>query len=119
MESSKTDLYLSLGSNLGNRRGNIDTALELLEKAIGTPPEAVSYRNALAVLFSVAALFGILYKSATAIAPASHDELFVFPKPAERILNVLFRLVFGIAVSTLIFVLCCATPVNQVRHAVS
>ena len=42
MESSKTDLYLSLGSNLGNRRGNIDTALELLKKAIGAPPEAVS-----------------------------------------------------------------------------
>ena len=42
IESSKTDLYLSLGSNLGNRRGNIDTALELLEKAIGAPPEAVS-----------------------------------------------------------------------------
>ena len=76
------------------------------------PPEAVPYRNAFAVLFSVAALFGILYKSATAITPSSHDETFVFPKPAERILNVFFRFVFGIAVSTLIFVLCCATPVK-------
>ena len=77
------------------------------------PPEAVPYRNAFAVLVSAAALFVILYKSATAIAPASHDEIFVFPKPAERVLNVLFRLVFGIAVSTLLFVLCCATPLKM------
>ena len=77
------------------------------------PSEVVPYRNALAMLVSVAALFAILYKSATAIAPASHDEIFVFPKAAERVLNVFFRFVFGIAVSTLLFVFCSATPLKM------
>lgn len=35
-------LYLGLGSNLGDRKANITKALELLEQAFGTAPEAVS-----------------------------------------------------------------------------
>ena len=77
------------------------------------PAEAVPYRNAAAVLAGVAALFAILYKSATAITPASRDETFVFPRPLERILNVVFRFGFGAALSTLVFVLCCSTPLRM------
>lgn len=35
-------LYLSLGSNLGDRRANIEAALDLLDTYLGTPREAVS-----------------------------------------------------------------------------
>ncbi len=36
------DLYLALGSNLGDRMGNLQTALEMLETALGTPCDAIS-----------------------------------------------------------------------------
>lgn len=77
------------------------------------PDEMVPYRNALAISVTVAALFLGLYKAATAIAPASHDGTFGFPPALKRILNVLFRFVFGVALSTFIFVLCCATPIKM------
>ena len=77
------------------------------------PDGMVAYRNALAILVTAAAVFLILYKTSTAISPTSHDETYTFPKPAERILNALFRLVTGFALSTLIFVLCCTTPLKM------
>ena len=36
------DVYLSLGSNLGDRRANIDEALRRLDKAVGRPYDALS-----------------------------------------------------------------------------
>ena len=36
------DVYLSLGSNLGDRRANIDEALRRLDRAIGRPYDALS-----------------------------------------------------------------------------
>ena len=36
------DIYLSLGSNLGDRQGNLDKAIEMLSDALGVQPEAVS-----------------------------------------------------------------------------
>ena len=39
---AKVDLYLSLGSNQGDRRHNIETALSLLNIELGTPYKAVS-----------------------------------------------------------------------------
>lgn len=36
------ELYLSLGSNQGDRKGNIETALSLLNIELGTPYKAVS-----------------------------------------------------------------------------
>ena len=38
----KVDLYLSLGSNQGDRRKNIENALSLLNIELGTPYKAVS-----------------------------------------------------------------------------
>lgn len=38
----KSELYLSLGTNLGNRENNINQALEMLEEAFGHGPERVS-----------------------------------------------------------------------------
>lgn len=37
-----TDLYLALGTNMGNRQRNIKVALNLLELALGTPYDAIS-----------------------------------------------------------------------------
>ena len=37
-----TEIYLSLGSNLGDRQGNLDKAIEMLSDALGVQPEAVS-----------------------------------------------------------------------------
>lgn len=37
-----TDIYLSLGSNLGDREGNLEQAVEMLSDALGVQPEAVS-----------------------------------------------------------------------------
>ena len=37
-----TDLYLALGSNLGNRKRNLKVALNFLEIALGTSHEAIS-----------------------------------------------------------------------------
>ena len=42
MMSDKTALYLSLGSNLGDRESNLRRALSLLEERLGAPPAAVS-----------------------------------------------------------------------------
>ena len=36
------DIYLALGTNLGDRAQNIKTALALLEEAFGLPPKSVS-----------------------------------------------------------------------------
>ena len=36
------DVYLSLGSNLGDREENLDKAVEMLSDALGVEPEAVS-----------------------------------------------------------------------------
>ena len=41
-DMEKVDLYLSLGSNQGDRRQNIETALSLLNIELGTPYKAVS-----------------------------------------------------------------------------
>ena len=41
-DMEKVDLYLSLGSNQGDRRQNIETALSLLNIELGTPFKAVS-----------------------------------------------------------------------------
>ena len=38
----KTEVYLSLGSNMGDRRGNLDKALEMLSEALGSSPEKVA-----------------------------------------------------------------------------
>ena len=76
------------------------------------PTAIVPYRNAIAILLSVTALFAVLYKASAAIAPRSHDELFVFPKLPEMVLNVLFHFGFGFALSAFIFVLCCAAPLK-------
>ena len=76
------------------------------------PSEIVPYRNAIAILISVTALFAILFKAAAAIAPLSHDELFMFPQLPKAVLNVLFHFGFGVALSALLFVLCCAAPVK-------
>lgn len=38
----QVDIYLSLGSNLGDRQGNLDKAVEMLSDALGVQPEAVS-----------------------------------------------------------------------------
>ena len=38
----QTDIYLSLGSNLGDRQANLDQAVEMLSDALGVQPEAVS-----------------------------------------------------------------------------
>ena len=76
------------------------------------PTVLVPYRNMMALLISVAAIFAALYQCATAITPTSRDDTFVFPKPTEQIFNVLFRFVFGVALSTFLFVLCCATPLK-------
>ena len=35
-------LYLSLGSNLGDREANLRTALDLLDGRLGFPPAAIS-----------------------------------------------------------------------------
>ena len=37
-----TEIYLSLGSNLGDREGNLEQAVEMLSDALGVQPEAVS-----------------------------------------------------------------------------
>lgn len=37
-----TDIYLSLGSNLGDRQDNLDKAVEMLSDALGVQPEAIS-----------------------------------------------------------------------------
>lgn len=37
-----TEIYLSLGSNLGDRQENLDRAIEMLSDALGMQPEAVS-----------------------------------------------------------------------------
>lgn len=77
------------------------------------PAELVPYRKALAISVSAVALFVILYKTSTALAPASHNETYVFPKLPEMFLNVCFHFGFGLALSTFAFVLCCATPVKM------
>ena len=41
-DMEKVDLYLSLGSNQGDRRQNIETALSLLNIELGTPYKVVS-----------------------------------------------------------------------------
>ena len=38
----KVDLYLSLGSNMGDKAGNIEKALSLLNIALKTPYKALS-----------------------------------------------------------------------------
>ena len=38
----KVDLYLSLGSNMGDREANIETAISLLNIELKTPYKAVS-----------------------------------------------------------------------------
>ena len=77
------------------------------------PAALVPYRNAVAISISVIALFAVLYKTSTAIAPTSHDETYVFPPLPEKILNVVFHFGFGCALSTFLFVLCCATPLKM------
>lgn len=38
----EVEVYLSLGSNLGDRQGNLDRAVEMLSDSLGVQPEAVS-----------------------------------------------------------------------------
>lgn len=42
METSRTKVYLSLGSNIGDREQNLRSAIKMLENALDTPPAAIS-----------------------------------------------------------------------------
>ena len=73
------------------------------------PSEAEPYRLGAALLVTAAAVFAILFSAARAIA--GNDDDFEFPPVTEKIVNVVCRAGFGIALAALLFTVCCMTIV--------
>ena len=67
-----SDLYLALGSNLGNRKRNLKVALNFLEIALGIPYEAISpVLETQAIGFEGPAFLNCIVKYKTTKSPAS------------------------------------------------
>lgn len=76
------------------------------------PPELDAYRNGFAVAAGCVAFFAVLYPTAKALSRCD-DDAFVFPGFPARVLNALCRFGFGACVSTLLMLLCAATPLRM------
>lgn len=74
------------------------------------PSAAEPYRLGAALLITSGAVFAALFCAARAIA--GDDEDFQFPPVAEKIVNAVCRAGFGFALATLLFTLCCFTPLR-------
>ena len=75
------------------------------------PSDIEGYRIGVAVVAGTLTLFCILFKAALALTQPKDDE-FSFPQVPSWVLNALFRMCFGIFLSTLIFLVFAATPLR-------
>lgn len=92
MKRSSTQIYLALGSNLGNRKAHIEQALELLKPKIEEVIVSPLYET---VPWGVKEQPMFLNSCVGSVTKLSADELLVFVKSIEKQLNRSLQIKWG------------------------